>query len=312
MKKSFRLTTWLIALLLATCLVPPQRGMALAEGQAKFIGGKVCAECHDEVAGTFAGSLHAKVWAADARYGASGCESCHGPGSEHQKDQTPGSIISFTKGGRRAAEQLSGQCLACHEASTAVVLWNLGEHRKNGVACSQCHAVHAGASPNARQPDVCFDCHRDVKFQVNKLSHHPVLEGKLICSSCHNTHGTLTSHLVNASTVNELCCTCHAEKRGPFVWEHLPVEESCANCHTPHGSRQSKLLVQKVPNLCQECHDFSRHPGTAYDATTAFSGRSPSNRFYGRSCMNCHGSIHGSWAPVNPNNGENAGNMWMR
>lgn len=312
MKRTDGRTSWLIALFLATCLAPLSQGVANAEGPAAFIGNKACAECHDEVVAEFTTSFHAKAWAADAKFGAAGCESCHGPGSAHQQDQTRASIVAFTKGARRDPEQLSGQCLACHAASAAVALWDSGAHRKSGVSCQQCHSVHGGFSPLARQPGVCYGCHRDVKAQVAKLSHHPIPEGKLVCSSCHNSHGSLTAHLLTAETVNELCYSCHADKRGPFVWEHSPVEESCVNCHTPHGSRQSKLLVQKIPSLCQECHDFSRHPGTAYDAKTAFGGRSPSNRFYARSCMNCHGQIHGSWSPVNPNNGENAGNLRLR
>ncbi|MHB8836944.1 MAG: DmsE family decaheme c-type cytochrome [Candidatus Methylomirabilia bacterium] len=312
MNSKDHLTVWLIAFFLATGLVPLSGGVAFAEMQAAFIGSKACSECHDTMMATFSGSLHAKAWAADTRFAAAGCESCHGPGSEHQKDQTPGSIVSFSRGTTRDAEQLSSQCLACHAASPAVALWDFGKHRKNGVACQQCHAIHEGASPLARQPDVCFGCHRDIKSQVDKLSHHPIREGKVVCSNCHNTHGTLTAHMIKADSVNELCYTCHAEKRGPFIWEHPPVEEHCTTCHTPHGSRHGKLLVQKVPNLCQECHDWSRHPGTAYDANAGFGGRAPSNRFFGRSCLNCHGQIHGSWAPANPNNGENAGDVWMR
>ncbi len=42
--------------------------------------------------------------------------------------------------------------------------------------------------------------------------------------------------------MNETCYTCHADKRGPFLWEHQPVNEDCTNCHTPHGSNITPLL----------------------------------------------------------------------
>jgi len=100
--------------------------------------------------------------------------------------------------------------------------------------------------------------------------------------------------MIRAENVNQLCYQCHPDKRGPFVYEHPPVAENCTICHTPHGSRHAKLLAEKVPNLCQDCHDWSRHPGTPYDAKTAFTGSNPSNRFFARGCVNCHGAIHGS------------------
>jgi hypothetical protein len=34
--------------------------------------------------------------------------------------------------------------------------------------------------------------------------------------------------------------SCHAEKRGPFLWEHAPSVENCANCHEAHGSIHSR------------------------------------------------------------------------
>src|SRR5205085_2207284 len=65
-------------------------------------------------------------------------------------------------------------------------------------------------------------------------------------------------------SINEQCTSCHADKRGPYVFEHPPVEENCASCHNPHGSSHSKLLHEHTPNLCQECHEGSRHPRTDY------------------------------------------------
>jgi predicted CXXCH cytochrome family protein len=57
------------------------------------------------------------------------------------------------------------------------------------------------------------------------------------------------------------------------MFEHAPVEESCLNCHNPHGSRSVKLLNEKVPNLCQDCHDAAQHPGRC---TTPTELRAPS------------------------------------
>ena len=59
------------------------------------------------------------------------------------------------------------------------------------------------------------------------------------CSSCHNPHGSTNVRMLRAGTdINESCTTCHAEKRGPFLWEHAPVMENCVTCHDPHGSSQ--------------------------------------------------------------------------
>ena len=62
-----------------------------------------------------------------------------------------------------------------------------------------------------------------------------------------------------------------------------------------------KLLNEKVPNLCQDCHDASSHPGTMYDADNNFkppASGSPNSRFIARSCLNCHNEIHGSNSPA--------------
>jgi len=62
----------------------------------------------------------------------------------------------------------------------------------------------------------------------------------------------------------------------------------------------TKLLNEKVPNLCQDCHDWSRHPGTAYSGDQGFvripgsKTTTPNTRFVSRSCLNCHNAIHGS------------------
>ncbi len=119
------------------------------------------------------------------------------------------------------------------------------------------------------------------------------------CTSCHNPHGTTNVRMLRVGNwINETCVACHAEKRGPFLWDHAPVREACSTCHDPHGSNNDRMLVAKLPMLCQRCHIGTRHPSTIYDATQ-LAGRS--NRLIGRGCVNCHAQIHGSNSPAGNN-----------
>ena len=106
----------------------------------------------------------------------------------------------------------------------------------------------------------------------------PVREGKMECSSCHNPHGSIQRQDAEGNSVNESCVSCHAEKRGPFLWEHAVGRENCTTCHDPHGSNNERMLVAK-PMLCQRCH-VTAGTRTIYDNTQ--SRVSKSNRMFGR------------------------------
>jgi DmsE family decaheme c-type cytochrome len=107
------------------------------------------------------------------------------------------------------------------------------------------------------------------------------------------------------NTVNETCFQCHADKRGPFLWEHQPVNEDCTLCHKPHGSNISPLLKSRPPFLCDECHN-GPHTSTSPFGTAVTgiqgggvaAGGSPSTSAAGRACMNCHVMVHGSNSPA--------------
>lgn len=258
-----------------------------------------CAECHEQAVASFNTSFHAKAW-----NGANGCQSCHGQTDQHLGKGSKETIISFSKDGGRSSDELSAQCLSCHSGSKHVALWESSKHRSSGLSCGSCHSGHSDQPKNLQKPqtELCFSCHKDVRAESNRQSHHPIKEGKISCTDCHDPHGSFGAKNLKADSVNELCYKCHAEKRGPYMYEHPPVEENCLTCHSPHGSNHNKLLAQKVPNICQECHDWTRHPGTPYTQANSFQANVPTNYPAGRggvarSCQNCHTSIHGSSGP---------------
>ena len=97
-------------------------------------------------------------------------------------------------------------------------------------------------------------------------------------------------------SLNQTCYSCHAEKRGPVLWEHAPVSEDCSLCHAPHGSVHMALLKKPAPLLCQQCHSPAGHPSVAYTAQGLPSG-TPSGFLLAGSCANCHTQVHGSNHP---------------
>ena len=296
-------------------------------------GPEVCAGCHEERAASYTASIHGQKGHPKSPASNGGCAACHGNGAEHVKaggGRGVGGIVNPRPGNKAMpAQAKSAICLNCHDTSRELGFWDSGKHKQNDVTCSNCHDVHTSTmrdnakmlrdmgplisvyTTTSRQPiyQVCVSCHKDVRAQMNKPSHHPVIEGKMSCASCHNPHGTVTNAMVRSETVRALCLTCHTDKRGPWIHEHPPVEENCMNCHTPHGSNHNRMLAMKPPQLCQECHRMSAastggHPGTLVDGRPVQAPASASAitaRLQEGGCVNCHRQIHGSNAPPSAN-----------
>ena len=136
------------------------------------------------------------------------------------------------------------------------------------------------------EPYTCYNCHKAQQVQVKMPSHHPIIENKMKCSDCHNPHGGPTG-MLKAESVNETCFKCHAEKLGPFTFEHPPVSEDCSTCHNPHGSVRNNLLVQSEPFLCVKCH-------TAPHSRSGTLGNPGAMAQYYSECTDCHNQVHGS------------------
>ncbi|KPL27819.1 MAG: hypothetical protein AMJ72_06810 [Acidithiobacillales bacterium SM1_46] len=282
-------------------------------------GADTCLKCHDEesefpVFNIFK-TRHAVRGDARTPFAKLQCETCHGPGgvdatATQAMRERGGHIAKVRKGeprppmlnfGAKSKDPVTTQnkmCLQCHERQNRMD-WQGSTHANNEVSCASCHTVHAPRDPvltASGQPDKCFACHLKQRADFHKPSVHPVRFGILPCSECHSTHGSSTASLLKKPTLNQTCFQCHADKRGPFLWEHAPVAEDCSLCHLPHGSINPSLLVKRPPLLCQQCHSQAGHPSVAYTGA-GLPGGTPSAYLLAGGCTNCHSQVHGSNHP---------------
>ncbi|MGY6517407.1 MAG: DmsE family decaheme c-type cytochrome [Lysobacteraceae bacterium] len=234
-----------------------------------------------------------------------GCAVCHGPSQAHmdrpargERRAPPDVVFSGYDG---PPTEANAMCLACHQSS-AGLHWQGSVHEVEDLACSSCHASHVVRDPvldPAGELLVCASCHARTHAEALRPSAHPLLDGQMACSDCHAPHGGTGPALLSAPTVNQSCTGCHAEFRGPFLWEHPPAAEDCMACHQPHGSVHRPLLVKRTPWLCQDCHMAQFHPSAALSGTGLPGEDRPSGSqsMLGRDCMNCHVHVHGTNHP---------------
>jgi len=269
------------------------RQRSSAPVDAAFVGEKVCLTCHTSQNAAFEKTLMGRI--GKTQKGKFACENCHGPGSAHVKaggGRGVGGIISFRPEDQaRTAEENNAVCLTCHEKGDRTY-WNGSTHETRGLMCTNCHTVMKEVSRKHQlktvfEPDTCFQCHKDRRAQMARSSHMPLREGKMTCTNCHNPHGSATEAMLRENSINDTCYKCHAEKRGPFLFEHAPVRENCSNCHDPHGSVNEFLLKVSRPRLCAECHGFGHGLSSGPAAVQSM----------GRSCQNCHTQVHGTNSP---------------
>jgi DmsE family decaheme c-type cytochrome len=271
-------------------------------------GADTCLGCHDEDDGAYKAKAlfktkHAQRGNKRAPFGAGGlqCEACHGPGALHVRTKKGEAINNFKADGKQTLAERNQVCLTCHEGSTRKA-WHASAHERANLSCTDCHQVHQESDrvlAKASEPQVCQTCHKQQKADFLKASAHPVRQGKMACSDCHAPHGSNAPAMLARATLNQTCYSCHADKRGPLLWEHAPVAEDCASCHAPHGSVRAALLTKSPPMLCQQCHTTAGHPSVARTGAALPGGADGGTGFVvAGSCTNCHVQVHGSNHPA--------------
>ncbi len=277
------------------------------------IGSGKCAECHSEIAAFYQAGRHHKPFFVGGP--GAGCESCHGPGSKHAESASKADILNQEDLKKLSAQQASERCLSCHRSNLRSIQgWFLGQHARAEVSCWDCHgeALHHLAKDGRPLPtrsflsnskeritnlfvvnrnEYCYRCHERQRMEFALPFRHPLERGKMACVDCHNPHGEAWRQQVATHSVeNEsdaLCFRCHAEQRGPFVWQHQAMEEGCTGCHRPHGAANRRLLRVSGNTLCLQCHFERQFPTIGQSAHEFRLGR------FAR-CVDCHIRPHGS------------------
>jgi len=307
-----RLAVTFIAVLGAALWAGSTRAADEPPGAAYTLEGvQNCMRCHDEpnVRGILQ-TPHAVKGDVRTPFSQHDCESCHGPSEAHAAGRgrnKPAPGVMFNGPRASPVEVQNSMCLTCHESGLRMN-WQGSPHEKNQIGCASCHNPHLPKDVvliKTTQPQICFTCHIQQRAESFEYSHHPVREGKVACSDCHNPHGSPADKQLREFTVNETCYNCHAEKRGPLLWEHQPVRDNCMNCHTPHGSNEARLMKERMNFLCSSCHSAeSNNSGGAFGGRASIPYHSPLGSTFvnsalanQRQCVNCHSQVHGSNSP---------------
>lgn len=263
---------------------------AASQANAQYAGSDTCKTCHEDIFKNFEKSPHWKTTLNKTGPESHGCESCHGPGAEHVAGG--GDVSKIVNFKTLSREDASARCLSCHGEKAGQAHYAQSPHASSDVGCLDCHSPHHAKEPQRllvqTQPQLCYGCHTSMKAEFAKPYRHRVDQGLIQCSDCHNPHGTGTLRQVRALPNGDaVCFKCHVDKRGPFVYEHVPVKtEGCSSCHTPHASTNPRLLrVSQVNLLCLQCHSFPTlgPAGPAHNQSQKY-----------QACTMCHTAIHGS------------------
>jgi len=249
----------------------------------------VCLDCHEGQDKTLIGSPHELSSSSHMRSSIEiSCGDCHTGWEAHLDDP---SIENIDTGKNLSAEKQAEICGKCHLTAHQTTMISTDPHSRTELTCTSCHSVHDNPNNSLVKENLdnyCLSCHTTTAFEFKQRSVHPLESGNVRCVDCH-TLDAIKDPLMTVG-FDWTCQNCHAEKSGPFLYEH-PVASShllngggCIECHEPHGSSVDRLLKQPGNGACLQCH------GTPVGHLTEHSGLGSK-----LDCVQCHSEIHGSF-----------------
>jgi DmsE family decaheme c-type cytochrome len=264
--------------------------VALASLASPLAAENPCGECHEEQVAALRAGPHLGV----VGDGPQLCVACHGDPTLHLDTGEAEDILGTEALADWRTHDQAAACLSCHSGDFPGFAETPHADR---VSCWTCHADRAlhhtptlatpvGARAHASW-DLCTSCHSDVRAEFRLQYRHPVEQGLVDCVDCHDVHGREPELAVDRQDMRAACVSCHHEQRGPYLFEHLAIEQGCVGCHRPHGSWNRGLLASSGNGVCLTCHLQSNFPGV---------GKIPHDfrMSGGGTCWDCHSDVHGS------------------
>ncbi len=259
-----------------------------------------CLDCHEDKQLDIVGGPHqileSEVNDSEATIA---CTDCHLGDANHYDDDPEDYPMSNPA--KTDVAMTSGVCSTCHVNSHQQNMGERNSHAENGVNCVGCHQVHGSTAAGLLQqeePELCYQCHTEVRGEFHQPYRHPVSDGIVRCSECHMSLDQ-NKRVLSHARIDIVCFTCHEEFQGPFPYEHQAAigysteEGGCLTCHDAHGSSFPRMTKQpyEAPDfqLCSQCHIVPLHN---------FNSRH-GDQWAGVPCNDCHVDIHGSYVSKN-------------